>query len=500
MENGGTNPPWLEAELVRYLQSWGLREFHDEGSYYDWQRENLSSQNLHKLQSLVEQRQGGENEEADTAFYDLLAIPPFLSILYSQRFDYFRQIGLLLSPRFSPAEQILDFGCGVGILTCFFAQQHPEIQFVGMDRSSQSIEFARGEAHKRQLSNVQFHMGQDHDVPVFYDCILSTQVLLQSEQEPGLPSQNWRTFERSNHLSHQEKLENQTGLSERLDGLARMLSPRGRLICFEKTWNLGRRIFFQRALNRQSFFPVSDPVPCSYQELGEPRIDGPMYELSRISGTGKPVWNEAPFHEGGETLYRCVGAIAERMGKELRISQYQEKVSGQNDTVGPWSVQFGVWEEVLAWGLCETESGFRGLLIAGEGEKDLIFSLLKEVKSLTNSDFTDLLQNCWGNFRDVPQNESTPGYENHSPSAQDIYQTLPSKMVQHESTFADEEGKEMHIEIGTTKAFFYLYWANTFDQRQLLLMDEQGAEILREYYQESLEEARNASGESSGSL
>ena len=194
MENGGTNPPWLEAELVRYLQSWGLREFHDEGSYYDWQRENLSSQNLHKLQSLVEQRQGGENEEADTAFYDLLAIPPFLSILYSQRFDYFRQIGLLLSPRFSPAEQILDFGCGVGILTCFFAQQHPEIQFVGMDRSSQSIEFARGEAHKRQLSNVQFHMGQDHDVPVYYDCILSTQVLLQSEQEPGLPSPNWRTF------------------------------------------------------------------------------------------------------------------------------------------------------------------------------------------------------------------------------------------------------------------------------------------------------------------
>ncbi len=499
MENGGTTPPWLEAELVRYLQSWGLQEFHDEASYYDWQRENLSSQDLQKLQSLVEQRQGGENEEADTAFYDSLAIPPFLSILYSQRFDYFRQIALLLCPRLSPAEQILDFGCGVGILTCFLAQQYPEIQFVGMDRSSRSIDVARGEAHKRQLSNVQFRIGHDHHAPVSYDCILSTQVLLQSEREPGLPSQDWRSFERSNDLFRQEKLENQTGLNQRLDSLARMLSPHGRLICFEKTWNLGRRIFFQRALSRQGFSPVSNPVPCSYQELGEPRIDGPMYELSRISVTKKSAWNEGPFYGGGETLYRCVGAIAERMGMELRVSQSQEKVSGQHDTVGPWSVQFGVWEEVLAWGLCETESGFRGLLIASEGEKEMIFSLLREAKSLRDSDFADLLQHCWGNVRDVPQNDSIPGYENHLSSAQDIYQALPSKMVQQESTFADGEGKEMHIEIGTTKTLFYLYWANTFDQRQLLLMDEHGGEILREYYQESLEEARNTSGEASGS-
>ncbi len=499
MGNGGPARQDIEAAIVRYLQSWGLREFHDEPSYYDWQRANLSAHSLHKLQSLVEQRQGGENKEADTAFYDLLAIPPFLSILYSQRFDYFRQIGLLLSPRLSSAEQVLDFGCGVGILTCFFAQQHPKIQFVGMDRSIQSIEVAQGEARKRRLSNVQFHLNQDHHASVFFDCILSTQVLLQSEREPGLPSQNWRTFERSHDASLQEKLENQTGLNERLARLASMLSPHGRLICFEKTWNLGRRIFFQRALNRQRFFPISDPVPCSYQELGELRIDGPMYELSRTSVAEKAVWNEGPFYGGGETLYRCIGVTAERMVKELRISQSLEKVSGHNDTVGPWSVQFGVWEEVLAWGVCETESGFRGLLIAGEGEKDIIFSLLKEVQSPTNSNFTDLLQNCWGNIRDVLQSESTPGYENHTPSAQDIYQALPSKVIQQESTFADGDGKEMHIEIGTTKTLLYLYWANTFDQRQLLLMDEQGAAMLREYYLESLESARNASGEASAS-
>ena len=499
MENGGTTPQWLEAELVRYLQSWGLREFHNEVAYYDWQRNNLSAQSLQELQALVERRQGGEHEEADTAFYDLLALPSFLSILYSQRFDYFRQIGLLLFPRLSPAEQILDFGCGVGILTCFFAEQYPEIQFVGLDRSSQSIDVARGEAKKRQLSNVQFHLAQDDDDPVFYDCILSTQVLLQSEREPGVPSKNWWTFERSHDLSHQEKLESQTGLNQRLERLARMLAPRGRLLCFEKTWNLGRRILFQRALNRHGFSLVSDPVPCSYQELGEPRIDGPLYELSRTPGTGNCVWNEAPFYQGGETLYRCMGAMAERMGKVLKTRQSHEQISGENGTIGAWSVYYGVWEEALAWGLCETDSGFRGLLIASEGEKNIIFSLLRDMKSLPDSDFTNVLQHCWGNFRDLPQTEFGPGYENHSSSAQPIYEALPSKMVQEESTFADGDGKEMHIEIGTTKALFYLYWANTFDQRQLLLIDEQGAAILREYYQESLEEARDASVKAPGS-
>jgi hypothetical protein len=88
-----------------------------------------------------------------------------------------------------------------------------------------------------------------------------------------------------------------------------------------------------------------------------------------------------------------------------------------------------------------------------------------------------------------------PGYENHVPSAQVIYHALPSKMIQREATFADDEGKEMHIEIGTTKVLTYFYWANTFDQRQLVLMDEKGAPTLRQYYQESLDEAHRTSRE-----
>ena len=495
MRDGGTTRQDLDTILTGYLQSWGLREFHDEAAYYEWQRTTLSPQDLQSLQSLVEQRLGGENEQADIQFYDLLAKLPLLSVLYSQRFDYFRQIGLLLSPRVSSAEHVLDFGCGVGILTCFFSQQYPEVQFVGIDRSSRSIEMAQDEARKRHLLNVQFRVSQDLDFQPgeVYDCILSTQALLQSEREPGLPSRNWQTFDRENDLSRQEELENRTGLKRRLEALLNVLSPHGRLICFEKTWNLGRRIFFQRALSTRKLFPVCDPVPCSYHELGETNIEGPLYEVSRIIVPEPHAWNEAPYYGEGETLSRCVGVRAERMGKELDAGQHQETVRGQHATHGSWSFRFGVWEEALAWGLCETDSGFRGLLLASKRERKLIFQLLEKVSHLIGPEFDEFLHNVWGHFGDVTQNNSSPGYENHLPSAQGIYEALPRKNIQQESTFANGQRREMHIEIGTTNTFCYLYWANTLDQRQLVLMDESGAEMLNEYYQESLETARGSS-------
>ena len=497
MERGRTSCQDLDAELTRYLQSWGLREFHDENSYYEWQRAMLSLQSLQKLQVLVEQRQGGENEAVDIEFYDFLATLPLLPVLYSQRFDYFRKIGLLLSPRLSSAQQILDFGCGVGILTCFFAQQHPDIRFVGMDRSVRSIEVAKSEAQKRRLANVQFRVSQGHDRPIssVYDCILSTQALFQSEKEPGLPSQHWHSFQREVDCTQQENLEQRTGVSQRLSLLLKMLSADGRLICFEKTWNLGRRVFFQRALSGKNLVPVCDPHFCSYLELGEMKIDGPLYEVSRVSHLEPGKWNEEPFQGEGETLYRCVGAIAERMGRVLETARCHETIRGRHGRLGPWSVRLGVWEQAFAWGLCETEEGYRGLLIGSMHEQEHIFSKFSEIGNLSDLDFECFLQNSWSNFRDDGQQEVSPGYENHLPSAQLVYEALPQKILQQESTFSDGNGKEMHIEIGESKAFQYLYWANTFDQRQLLLTDEHGADVLREYYRESLEEAQASSGE-----
>lgn len=481
------------VQLIRYLQSWGLREFHDEASYYEWQRSILSGEELQALQRLIEGRHGGREAGYDIEFYDVLARPDLVPVLYSQRFHYFLTVASAVCRRISPADRVLDFGCGLGILTSFYAQQHPDIEFVGIDRSSRSIETARFEAEKRQLTNIRFEVSHlpQRTVSETYDLILSTQALFQAEREPGLPSRSWETFERVDDLQRQEQLEIKTGLQGRLNALVNVLRSNGRMIIFEKTWNLGRRIFFQRALNSRGFRPVSQPSPFWYRVIDEEVIDGPLYEVARIPPREPSFWNEKPYREAGETLYRCKGLPAERMGQELALGQVLETVSGTHSKMGAWVFRFGLWNQVLVWGFYENSFGFKGLVVGGEEDKILLFQLVDTVKQIDEVDYERLLGDFWGNVPNGNDDRSIPCYENHLSSAQIIYEALPSKHIQQESTFQEGEGREMHIELGTTKKFFYLYLANTFDQRQLVLVDEDRAPILKAYYRECLEAPKN---------
>ena len=480
--------PEGNADLSRYLQSWGLREFRDEASYYAWQRSTISQEELRGLHRLIEHRHGGEQEDCDIEFYNVLGRADLVPVLYSQRFNYFLNIGSVVCRRIPPADRVLDYGCGVGILTLFYAQQYPAIEFMGIDRSSRSIEMACLEAEKRQLSNIRFEVSQvpPHQILGTYDLILSTQALFQAEREPGLPSQSWRTFQRVGDLQRQEHLEIRTGLEGRLDALLAALRPMGRMIIFEKTWNLGRRVFFQRALDARGLRPVSPPFPCRYRLLDEEVSDGPVYEVARFSNGDPFVWNEEPYREPGETLYRCIGLPAGRMGRELVVDRVIETLSGIHASMGSWTFRFGLWNQVLVWGFYENSSGFTGLIIGGEEDKALLLQLVETVKQINEADFERLVRDFWSNGA-IADDGSVPCYENHHSSAQIIYEALPSKHIQQESTFQDGEGREMHIELGITANFTYLYWANTFDQRQLVLIDEERAHVLKTYYQESLE-------------
>lgn len=477
------------VELFPYLQSWGLREFRDEASYYEWQRETLSKEELLNFQRLIEHRYGGDDGKADIEFYDELARGDLIPILYSQRFQYFLTIGTAVCRRIAPAQQVLDFGCGVGILTIFFALQHPDVEFVGIDRSSRSVEMACLEAEKRQIRNVRFEISHvPPQISGTYDLILSTHALFQAEQEPGLPSRTWKTFQRADDLQRQEQLEVLTGIQGRLDSLLWVLGSNGRMIIFEKTWNLGRRIFFQRALDARGLFPISSPVFCRYRSVDEEVVDGPLHEVARLTqGVETLGWNEKPYRAPGETLYRCIGIAADRMGRVLAMDQVSASVSGVHSSIGSWMFRFGLWKEVFAWGLCEHSSGLTGLVIGGEADRDLLHQLVETVTHITESDFQQLVHDFWGDMIHAEEDQSVPCYENHHPSAQIIYERLPSKHIQQESTFQDGEKGEMHIELGTTTHLTYLYFANIFDQRQLVLMDEERVQVLSEYYRESLQ-------------
>ena len=187
-------------------------------------------------------------------------------------------VGEAIATKLSSSKHVLDFGCGVGILTTFWATIFPDIEFVGVDRSSKSIEVASQQASERQLRNIRFECGQipRDDISGVFDCLISTQALFQAENHSGLGSADWNTFARSTDVSLQRMQEDQTGVGERLDALCVALTMHGKMLLCEKARHLGRRIFLQRALARRGFRNACEPIALTYDSIGERVEDGPL--------------------------------------------------------------------------------------------------------------------------------------------------------------------------------------------------------------------------------
>jgi len=379
--------------LSEHLADWGLQHFTSDEAYFQWQREVLSVQELRDLHCHVERKRSGD-PAGDVAFYDLTAGPRILPVLYSQRYEYYSAVGPRVAARIGHAQTVLDFGCGAGILTTFYARQCPSTTFVGIDRSAACVERAREWAAACGVTNVRFDcVDVEARAPAGpYDLIVASHALVQAEQDPGLPSRDWTTFERARIPAVQRQFEERTGIGLRLDRLCDGLAPAGRMIVFEKTRQLARRVPFQRALAARDFALIEAPEPVRYRTIEEVSDDGPFYVMQR--GAGNPVpWNEAPEPDEGVPFEPAVGA-------------------------GP------------------------------------------------------------------SNDPRAPLYENHWPSAQLVWQRLASRSIVAEVTDREPDGRQLHVELGTAEGYAYLYCANTFDQRQLVVVEPARRDLLQTYYDE----------------
>jgi hypothetical protein len=79
-----------------------------------------------------------------------------------------------------------------------------------------------------------------------------------------------------------------------------------------------------------------------------------------------------------------------------------------------------------------------------------------------------------------------PLYENHWPSAQHVWEQLGDKHFLKETTRQEPDGRQLHVELGQAEEGVYLYFANTLDQRQLVLVEPARKTMLESYYQEIL--------------
>jgi SAM-dependent methyltransferase len=386
----------LRAALHEHLAWWGLRQFTSDRDYFAWQQQQFSPDDLKQLASRAERKREGDHHD-ETAFYDLAAHPKIFPVLYSQRYDYYEAIAPRIAVHCGEAKRILDFGCGLGILTSFCARLFPEKSFVGVDRSSASIAVAREQADRLGLHNLRFDC-VDGDVQPLSgdsDLVVATHALVQAEQDPGLPSRSWRTFERGHDPALQTSFEQRIGLGPRLDNLLEALSSNGRVIVCEKTRQLARRVPFQRALAARGLQLLEPPSPVRYQSVEELVDDGPFYLLQRGSQQNV-AWDESPEPDDGR--------------------------------------QFS--PEAIA----------------------------------TSTD------------------AENPLYENHWPSAQVVWEQLIDCDVLAETTRQEPDGRQVHVERGRFPGFQYLYCANTFDQRQLVIVEQARATIVETYHQEILRE------------
>jgi len=383
----------LQQSLYEHLATWGLRQFTTDHEYDAWQKQQLSPEDLSRLATCVERKRSGDPRD-EIAFYDLTAQPEILPVLYSQRYDYYEVVGLRVAARIGEASRVLDFGCGVGVLTTFYAGQFTDQSFVGVDRSPASIAAARKKASELGLTNVRFEcVGADGEVrSERYDLILSTHVLVQHEQDPGLPSESWRSFARAHDPARQVSFERRIGIGGRLDRLMSVLDDQGRMILFEKTRQLARRVPFQRVLAERGLRLVESPEPIRYQVVEEITDDGPLYHVQK-GHEALSEWDELPEPDGGTLFDPAV----------LHLPRI---------------------------------------------------------------------------------NMDAPLYENHQPSAQAAWERLNSRMVTKETTRCEPDGRQWHVEIGKSGELVYLYCANTFDQRQLVIVESARTEMLEAYYQD----------------
>ncbi len=344
-----------------HLAWWGLRRFTLDDAYFQWQREVLSPDEIATLHRQVEQKRRGSSID-EVAFYDATAHSNILPVLYSQRYDYYLAIGQRVVDRIGAARSILDVGCGVGILTTFYAKQYPNKTFVGIDRSPISIARAQEQAVALGLTNVRFECVElDQASPAgSYDVIIATHALLQAEQDPGIPSRSWKTFERASVSQPQAAFEQRTGIGPRLDRLRVLLAVGGRMILFEKTRQLARRIPWQRALAARGFSLIEQPELIRYRLVEEVADDGPFYLLGMREAC-QFHWDEAPeLDEGplfdrvklktaspdsGEPLYENHWPSAQTVWEQLRAKQLLKGTTKQEPDDRQLHVELGQAEE-----------------------------------------------------------------------------------------------------------------------------------------------------------
>ncbi len=129
------------------------------------------------------------------------------------------------------AGDILDMGCGNGILTCFLARIHPDASVTGLDLSQAAVSAARELAGRLQADNVRFACSQapgqkKYEKNDYHDTVFSCRTVHENVK--------WRPLieeKKEAPLSIEEQAKRYEGYVKELSALVK---PRGYLVSIER--------------------------------------------------------------------------------------------------------------------------------------------------------------------------------------------------------------------------------------------------------------------------
>ncbi|MGH7163896.1 MAG: hypothetical protein ACREIS_00045, partial [Nitrospiraceae bacterium] len=276
----------------------------------------------------------------------------------------------------------------------------------------------------------------------------------------------------------------------RLDRLCAGLRASGRMLVFEKTRQLARRVPFQRALAARGLRLLEVPLPVRYGLVEDVADDGPLFHLTNAPlalPDSAPVWDEAPEHLTDEELHRCRGEGARFAWERLPRRQVVKEASWESPALGSLRAEWGRTGGVLGYLYVTAGDRFTGLLVGrlGSGRR-LECEIGRQIEAIGKDPaaLEARLECTWPPSVSGDHPSLTPLYENHTASAQAVWLSLADRRTLQTSTFDEAPGLQMHVELGETPGLMYLYGANTFDQRQFVVMEPQRGELLEQYYHE----------------
>ena len=135
----------IKSSLREHLINFGFKFFNNYNQYNFWKENyfkkvNIPSDTKKKYLSFLEKNLKNKSYSLGDDFYDLIAKQKKLMLItHSMKSNEILNSGLSVINELKDNSNIIDIGCNSGYLTSFYAKAFPNSNFIGFDKSKNSI-------------------------------------------------------------------------------------------------------------------------------------------------------------------------------------------------------------------------------------------------------------------------------------------------------------------------------------------------------------------------